>query len=312
MHAAVIDPSRVVLKVVSELLAERGDTTSDFVDSACALRAIKNDPTIDLLITSLEVQPMTGLELCWEARLAMPAQRPLYIIVMSSLSDDRKLAEALDCGADDLISKPVRRLELHARLRMAGRLKSAQLHLVRLAETDPLTGLLNRRAFFERLNRLLDTPHAASGLTAVLFDVDHFKRVNDTYGHDVGDAVLKWIAAEGGELADIAGRLGGEEFAMILRDCSPIKAFRLADGLRQRCEKLRFEKYDPPFSVTCSFGISISQEGDTADDLLKRADIALYQAKANGRNRVQAATRLTTDLIPNPVDRRVRSDIRRA
>jgi diguanylate cyclase (GGDEF)-like protein len=295
MHAAVVDPSRVVHRVVADLLAERGDITSDFVDSASALRAIKTDPSIDLLITSLEVQPLTGLELCWEARMAMPAQRPFYIIVMSSLSDDRKLAEALDCGADDLISKPVRRVELHARLRMAGRLHAAQLRLVRLAETDSLTGVLNRRAFFERLDGMLAIPNMAQNLSAVLFDIDHFKRINDTYGHDVGDCVLKKVASESGKMADLVGRLGGEEFGMILQDVSPLKAFRLADSLRQRCETLRFDKYTPSFSVTCSFGVSTWQEDDTADELLKRADVALYQAKASGRNRVQTAARHTTE-----------------
>ena len=96
MHAVVVDPSRVVLKLIAQLLAQRGDTASEFQDSDAALHKIKDDPTVDVLITSLEVQPTTGLELCWEARLAMPASRPLYVIVMSSLSDQNKLAEALD------------------------------------------------------------------------------------------------------------------------------------------------------------------------------------------------------------------------
>ena len=152
MFAAVVDPSRVVLKLIAKLLAERGGTSIEFTNSSAALRRVKEDIAIDTLITSLEVQPLTGLELCWEARMAMPARRPFYIMVMSSLSDESKLAEALDCGADDMIAKPLNPLEFHARMRMAGRLKQAQLHLVRLAETDPLTGLLNRRAFFEQLN----------------------------------------------------------------------------------------------------------------------------------------------------------------
>jgi two-component system, cell cycle response regulator len=137
----VVDPSRVVLKFISGLLAERGDRSSEFQDSNAALRKIQADPAVDVLITSLDVQPMSGLELCWEARTAIPAQRPLCIIVMSSRSDKNKLAEALDCGADDLIDKSANPLELHARLRVAARLKATQLHLVQLAETDPLTGL---------------------------------------------------------------------------------------------------------------------------------------------------------------------------
>jgi diguanylate cyclase (GGDEF)-like protein len=286
MHAVVVDPSRVVLKLISGLITECGNMVTEFHDSASALRSIKNDPTIDVLITSLEVQPMSGLELCWETRIAMPAQRPLYIIVMSSLSDDHKLTEALDCGADDLIAKPVRRLELHAKLRLAARLASAQLHLVHLAETDPLTGLLNRRAFFERLNAALQAQPEGAYLTTILFDIDHFKRVNDTYGHDVGDEVIRQIAAAAAQRAKLVGRLGGEEFAIVLQRSNEVHAMRFADELRRTCASLAFTSDGQPFSTTCSFGISSSLGGETADEVLKRADIALYQAKAAGRNRV--------------------------
>ena len=290
MHAIVVDPSRVVLKVVSELIVERGDTVTEFHDSAAALRSVTSDTTVDVLITSLEVQPITGLELCWQARLAAGAQRPLYIVVISSSSDDRRLAEALDCGADDLIAKPVKRVELHARLRAAGRLALAQRHLVLLAETDPLTGLLNRRAFFERLNVELQNRAKSVPISAILFDIDHFKTVNDAYGHDVGDQVIKRIATEAAKFSPLTGRMGGEEFALIVDHHDEKKAIRLADGLRRACTKLAFDADGLPFSVTGSFGVSAWMEGETADKMLKKADIALYQAKAAGRNRVQGST----------------------
>jgi two-component system cell cycle response regulator len=289
MHAVLVDPSRVVLKMLGGLITERGGKVSDFSDSASALRAIQNDPTVDVLITSMEVQPMGGLELCWEARMCVPARRPFFIIVMSSLSDDRRLAEALDCGADDLIGKPVRGLELHARLRMAGRMKAAQHHLVLLAETDSMTGLLNRRAFFERLHVDLKDRQKTASLSAIMFDIDHFKRVNDSYGHDVGDVVIKAIAAEAAGRAELVARLGGEEFVIILTDRDEGQAFRFADSLRRTCAKLPFDAAGKPFSVTCSFGVSRYVAGDTADGLLKRADIALYQAKEGGRNRVEVS-----------------------
>jgi len=298
MHAAIVDPSRVVLKMIAQLLAERGDTASEFVDSESALRCIKGDPTVDILITSLEVLPMTGLELCWEARLAIPAQRPLFIIVMSSLSDELKLAEALDCGADDLIAKPVNRLELHARLRLAGRLKSAQLHLVALAETDPLTGLFNRRAFFDRLNKAIEL--GGKPVSAIMFDIDHFKRINDLEGHDVGDLVIRRVAGEAAKIAGIAGRLGGEEFAVILEGCDERGTFRLAETLRQSCANASFSGHAGPFQMTCSFGVSIWVEGDTADTLLKKADVGLYRAKTDGRNRVRSAARAYEDMPPMP------------
>jgi two-component system, cell cycle response regulator len=286
MHVAVVDPSRVVLKMVGDMIGQRGDTVSDFLDSASALRSIQNDPDIDVLITSLEVQPLNGFELCWEARLAAKERRPLYIIIMSSLTDDTRLAEALDSGADDLIGKPLKRLELYARLRMAGRLKSAQLHLVRLAETDSLTGLLNRRAFFERLQPLLHRPGKDVPLSAVLIDIDYFKKINDTYGHDAGDGVIKRVAQEIANRAEIVGRVGGEEFAMILDNHDEAKAFRVVDSLRRTLERLPQGSAGQPFSATCSFGIAAMMAGDTADTLLKRADVALYQAKLGGRNRV--------------------------
>jgi two-component system, cell cycle response regulator len=289
MHAAVVDPSRVVLKLISRLLAERGDRASEFLDSNAALHKIKTNPTIDVLITSLEVQPMSGLELCWQARTAVPAQRPLYIIVMSSLSDDHKLAEALDCGADDLIAKPVNPLELHARLRMVGRLKTAQLHLVRLSETDPLTGLYNRRAFFRQLNDLISRPEGAISVSAVLLDIDHFKAVNDTYGHDVGDLVIKAVASETAKTAKLTRRLGGEEYGLILEGCPENGAVKLSDDLRMRCAGIPFMAGKHGFSVTCSLGVSRWTPGETADALLKKADIALYLAKTEGRNRVRAA-----------------------
>jgi two-component system, cell cycle response regulator len=289
MHAAVVDPSRVVLKLVSQLLTQRGDRVSAFQDPNAALHKIQTDPTVDVLITSLELQPIGGLELCWEARTAISPQRALCIIVMSSLTDDAKLAEVLDSGADDLISKPVNRLELHARLRLASRLKAAQLHLVRLAETDPLTGLYNRRAFFRQLSNLIARPERAICVSAVLLDIDHFKAVNDTYGHDVGDVVIKAVGGEAARVTKLVGRLGGEEYALILEDCPENRAMALGDNLRKRCAGIPFRAGEQYFSVTCSLGVSRWTPGDTADDLLKKADIALYQAKAEGRNRVRAA-----------------------
>jgi diguanylate cyclase (GGDEF)-like protein len=305
MHTAVVDSSRVVRRLIADLVSERGDAVSEFADSASALRTIRTDLTIDTLITSLEVEPLSGLELCWEARLAIPPQRFLYIIVMSSLNNDRKLAESLDCGADDLIAKPVTRLELHAKLRMAGRLKSAQAHLVRLAEIDSMTGLYNRRAFFERLETELNRPLRKAPVSAVLFDIDHFKRINDTHGHDVGDLVIKRIAAEAAKRDLVVGRIGGEEFAMICDDPDGTKAVRIAEGLRRSCAALTFDHFGEPFSVTCSFGVSHSTLGDTPDTLLKKADIALYQAKAGGRNRVHAVEEIVTvDESFHPLIRR--------
>lgn len=288
MHAVIVDSSRVVLKMIAYYFAQRGDTASTFTDSEEALEKVMTDPSVDIVLTSLEVAPIAGLELCWQCRLAASRHRPIFISVMSSMGDTDKIAQALDCGADDLISKPVSRQQLYARLRTVSRLHHAQLDLVRLAETDALTGVLNRRAFFERADALLRNAGKAP-LAAVMLDIDHFKRINDTYGHDVGDRVIQGVAGEASRKDGILGRLGGEEFAMLLPGRGASEAFVLADELRQQCGDLVFNAAQQSFRITCSLGVSERMRGDTPDSLLRRADVALYQAKTGGRNQVRLA-----------------------
>jgi GGDEF domain-containing protein len=156
---------------------------------------------------------MSGLELCWETRLLSGRERPIYIILMSSNSDQQHLINALDSGADEFIRKPPVGEELYARLRSAERLLRLQNELIELASIDPLTHVFNRRAFFDRAQLLC---RGASPLAAIMLDVDHFKRINDTYGHDVGDQVLGAIGREFQSENAVVGRLGGEEFAILI------------------------------------------------------------------------------------------------
>jgi len=293
MHIALVDSSRVVLKIITDQLEPRGHTVSTFTDSAAALAYVTETASVRVLITSLEVRPISGLELCWSARLLADAKRPLYIITMSSAQNARNLAEALDSGADDFIEKPPGAESLHARLRAAERLTSMQEELIRLAETDPLTGLLNRRAFFARAQAAADKVGPHGRMSAILADIDHFKRINDTHGHDVGDTVLqaaaKILGSEG-----IVGRLGGEEFAIVLPHKSLEEGEAHARRLRVLAADLRVRAARAPVSMTCSFGVSDWSEGATLEGMLKRADIALYEAKSSGRDRVVSAA---TDLI---------------
>ncbi|KAA2236518.1 GGDEF domain-containing protein [Salinarimonas soli] len=286
MHIVIVDPSRVALKVISGLLTPNGHFVHAFTDSREALVFLADNEFVDALITSLEVQPIAGLELCWQARLLAETRRPLYIIAMSSLHNTRNLGEALDSGADDFISKPPSAEELHARLRAAQRLTGLQRELIRLAETDPLTGLLNRRAFTTRSREATERLGPHSPLSLVLVDIDHFKAVNDTHGHDVGDLAIQAVAAELAKVGGIAGRLGGEEFGVLLPGQSAIHATEVANALRLRCQALLIKGHRGPVRLTCSFGISEWSDGETVEGLLKRADIALYDAKAAGRNSV--------------------------
>src|SRR5436190_21437559 len=207
MRVALVDPSRTMRLYVTRLLRARDHEVRLFADGSEALACVRTDDGVNAVITSMDLGQMSGLELCWETRVLAGRDRPIYVILMSSSIDKSKLGEALDSGADDFISKPPVPDELYARLRAAERLGSMHRELVRLAAVDPLTGLHNRRVFFE----LAEEARACGGaLTAIMLDIDHFKRVNDLYGHDVGDQAIAAVAKVAAAEDAIVGRLGGE------------------------------------------------------------------------------------------------------
>ena len=284
MHIVVVDPSRTVRRLLTQQLEAGGYVSHAFDDAAEALACVKNNPEVGVVITSI-MPSMAGLELCWETRL-LATRRPMYIIVMAAASERHMRIEALDSGADDFINKPFAAEELYARLRAAERVGKLQRELIELATFDSLTGVLNRRAFFARAAEACAAAEAGMGLTAIMLDVDLFKQVNDRHGHDVGDAVLCAVAKTGAEQAAIFGRLGGEEFALLLEGVTPEYALAFAEQLRCRMATLDFIGSHGVFRVTCSFGLAEWQPGDSIDRLLKRADMALYEAKSSGRNRV--------------------------
>ena len=287
MHVALVDPSRTVLKYVSGLLHARQHEVTPFTDGRDALEFLQENGTVSAVITSAELGPMAGVDLCAQARSLASHRRPLYIILMSSNNDRNYLIKALDSGADDFMGKPPVPEELYARLRAAERLITTQTDLLRLATTDSLTGLLNRRAFFERAEVSLARAKAGAPLSTILCDIDHFKRINDLHGHAVGDAALRAVTSVIAEATTNAGRLGGEEFAVLI-GADLERAVALAEALRCAVEKRRFGG-DQTLSLTCSFGVSEWWPPDSIDDLLRRADAGLYAAKSAGRNRVVAA-----------------------
>jgi two-component system cell cycle response regulator len=289
MRVVLVDPSRTVLKYVGRLLEARNHEVLAFADGQAALEHIKSDPKVGALITSAELISMSGMELCWETRLLATCERQIYVILMSSSQDRHKLIEALDSGADDYIGKPPVAEELYARLRAAERVATMQQELIRLATTDSLTGVLNRRAFFERAREASSRAAAGVSLSAILFDIDHFKRVNDLYGHDIGDRALSAIAHEAAGETPLVGRLGGEEFAALLEGHELGEALEVAERLRRKMAALQFDTSNGTLTLTCSFGVSAWEADDTIELLFKRADVALYAAKTGGRNRVIAA-----------------------
>jgi len=288
MRIALVDPSRTTRLIVARLLEARGDTVVPFGDEREALKQIKLDPRIDAVITSAELTHMSGIELCWETRLLASHRRPIYVLMMSSKYDQRTLVEALDSGADDFIGKPPLAEELYARLRAAERLAAMQRELVRLATIDPLTGLCNRRGFFEQATQVRARTDPGAKLSVILLDIDNFKHINDSYGHEAGDEAIR-ACAEAARLDDaIAGRLGGDEFALFLERPLPA-SIEIAKNLRRRLASRPVDTRRGRITLTWSIGVGESKPGDSVDQLLARADAALYSAKTQGRNCVAAA-----------------------
>lgn len=169
-------------------------------------------------------------------------------------------------------------------------LREANAHLEDLASRDGLTRLLNRRAFFEAATRAIDRARRErEPLALVLFDIDHFKSVNDKFGHPVGDEVLRAVATAASETVragDLVGRYGGEEFAVVLAGADSELAARVTEALRTTIAERSIEAPHGALAVTASFGIALHGRGHVLEELIKRADLALYEAKRAGRNRV--------------------------
>ena len=175
------------------------------------------------------------------------------------------------------------------------RIRTYQAELVRLANTDGLTGIFNRRTFFAHGEELIKSH--PQGVYFLLIDLDHFKTINDTYGHAVGDVVLEKVGGllqgsmrtSGTRLPDIVGRLGGEEFGILISADNIDDAVSVAERLRQTIESTHIETVDESVSATGSIGVAKTVIGESLDDLYQRADKACYLAKDNGRNRVEVA-----------------------
>ncbi|CAN1565649.1 PleD Response regulator containing a CheY-like receiver domain and a GGDEF domain [Rhabdaerophilaceae bacterium] len=285
MRILLAEPSKIGRTIVSRQL-EAGGHHLIFCDCAEeALQILESDEDIDVLITAIEFIGMSGLELCWNARLVASINRPLYVLVMSASSDEMKVAEALDSGADDFISKPPRSTELLARLRSAERIAESKRKLIQIASVDALTGLKNRRIFFDLI---AEAEHQPGPWAVIMLDIDYFKQVNDLQGHDGGDIVLKEVARRLKRVNPQFARIGGEEFALLVRS-ELEEAGKLAERIRLEICMLPVELPNTLLNVSVSLGVAQRQVGETFEKTLKDADIALYASKSGGRNRVTTA-----------------------
>lgn len=290
--ALVVDDSASARLMVAELLSSYGFRVLLAGDGEQALGAIEQDPGIRLVITDHEMPGLTGVELSAKLRERYNRDR-LAIIGVSGANKGELVARFLKNGANDFLHKPFSREEFFCRvsqnvdnLDLIGTLQD-------LATKDFLTGLSNRRHFFDLTTKRLDALRLQAQPVAVAtLDIDHFKKINDTYGHDGGDVALKAVAravAEHARTEDIVARFGGEEFVVLAPGLDAESAWTYFESLRERIAGLDIELPDGRrIAASTSIGVCLSHDGKPhIHALLGESDRMLYIAKAGGRNRVE-------------------------
>ena len=294
-----------------KILIAEDDTTSRLLFDATlrklgyAVTAVENgqkawdawkQDKYSLLISDWMMPDIDGLELCKMIR-AEPSLQYTYIILLTALDGKGSYLEGMDAGADDFITKPFDEEQLAARLRVAERILALHKKLHMQATHDRLTGVWNRAAIMDCLEGELErAARQNTCIGVVLADLDHFKRVNDTYGHPAGDRVLQ-EAAQRMRLAlrpyDRIGRYGGEEFLIMTPGCRLSDAMTLAERIRDSISAEPVDSRSGDIPMTVSLGVTIGGDraGEDAGTLIAAADEALYRAKNAGRNRVEFSSR---------------------
>jgi diguanylate cyclase (GGDEF)-like protein len=295
-------PSRLILQ---SLLIKWGYTVITACDGSEAWKILLEPDHPPIVILDWIMPGIEGPEIVQRLRDHENANLPHYIIITTSANSENTAAVALDMGADDFIVKPFKINELRARIAVGERmtslhkaladklrmLEAANETITRLASTDDLTGLHNRRSFNDFFDLALSAARRHDHpLSLISIDLDNFKSVNDTFGHHVGDQLLKEFAALMRNLVrteDVAVRWGGDEFIILLPHATGEAAYALSERLREAFETN--SDWLAPLSVTISIGVAQLNDGESGDALICRTDDALYCAKYEGRNRVVMA-----------------------
>lgn len=301
MKILAAEDNVIFQSLLRNMLTKWGYDVVSAGDGLEAWQILQSEDAPRLAILDWMMPGLDGVEVC--RRLRASGREPyIYVLLLTARTESVDLVEGMDAGADDYLRKPLNAMELRARLRAGRRIVELQEQLLMAQEAlrkqathDGLTGLLNRSAVMEILHKeLARSQRDGQPLSVLLADLDHFKQINDTYGHLVGDAVLREASARLKSTIrryDSVGRYGGEEFLAILPGCD-------AAGGAAQAERLRLALASEPFSiggqavpVTCSIGCTLCSgvSPRDADSLVREADQALYTAKKHGRNRIESA-----------------------
>ena len=293
MKILIADDDPISRRLLEAALSEWGYDVLVTSDGSEAWEAMQQLEAPSLVISDWMMPHMDGLELCRKIR-QMDRTGYIYFIILTAKDRKEDVIDGLDAGADDFLIKPFNREELKFRTRIGERIIELEQRMLKLATTDFLTGVLNRRAFFERIEQEINRSlRENTSLSLILTDIDYFKKVNDRYGHQSGDMVLQRFTEQllnSSRPYDFVGRYGGEEFLICLPGTDISQSGSVAERMRSKAEEMKVMLPDGSQSIriTASFGVTSFLMGskEKADSLIKRVDNALYKAKNEGRNRV--------------------------
>ena len=295
----IAEDSATIRAVLTAQLTDSGYRVVAATNGREALERFAQDRP-DVALLDIDMPELDGMGVL-DVVVADPELATIPVVFLTGRATSEDVAEGLARGAHDYLRKPVESSELAARVRaalrtkgLADELRERNAELERLATTDHLTGLYNRRFVGRELERLiLRARRHGQSISVAMLDIDHFKSINDEHGHAVGDAVLIEVAARirrrlRGD--DMVGRWGGEEFLLVLPETSPEGTGIVAESVRAAIGDEPLSLATGSLDVTASIGWATWEPSDASDDLLGRADFALYEAKAAGRNTVVAAS----------------------
>ncbi len=284
----IVDDSHVTLKILASCLKDLHKVNLATNGASC-LQIAQTQPQPDLILLDVTMPNMNGYEVCEQLK-KNPLTAAIPVIFLTGLDSEKDEEKGLLIGAVDYITKPVRPAIVVARVQTHLTLKLQRDKLNQMAFHDQLTGLYNRHYLMDIAEReVLTAKRHHFALWVLMIDIDHFKKINDNHGHAVGDVVLQAVAetlAQDCSDQDLIARSGGEEFVILFDPCEDEEAFNKAVGLLDVIESLNPHN----INVTISIGMAkISEQDENFGRFLKRADDALYQAKKNGRNRLEIA-----------------------
>lgn len=290
-HVLLADDDPLTRRLVGSALVSWGYSLELAKDGNEAWAALTRPESPSLAVIDWIMPGLDGLEIC--RRLRQQRGSYVYVLLLTAKSDKADLLVGLDAGADDYMRKPFELEELQARLRTGVRILRLEQELRQQATKDALTGLWNRGAILDLVGQELQRGRRSRSHSALLVvDLDHFKSINDRFGHLVGDSVLQQCAQRMQRTLrsyDSIGRYGGEEFLVLLPQCDPLSAQTVAERIRQAIEAKPVVVDGRAIPVTTSIGVTTTFGELDANPatLIQHADEALYAAKSNGRNRVQ-------------------------